>query len=123
MKLLTQEIRKKLPPLYAQDGKGGEAVVYLKLFTPDSSWTWWITEGSPITDESGKEVDFHFFALVEGHERELGYVSLSELEKARGPMGLPIERDLHWKPKTLQEIAPEMFKEEEPVESLEGGAS
>jgi len=28
-------------------------------------------------------------------------------------MGLPIERDLHFKPKMLEEIAPEMFKEED----------
>jgi len=109
MKLLTKEMRKKLPPLYAQESKGGKAIVYLKLFTPDSGWTWHITEGSPIKDESGKEVDFHFFGLVDGHEKELGYVALSELESVRGPMGLPIERDLWWQPKTLEEIAPEMF--------------
>ncbi len=110
MKLFTQEIRKKLPPLYAQDGKGGKAIAYLKLFTPDSSFTWWITEGSPIKDKNGNEVDFHFFGLVEGQFKELGYVSLRELEEVRGPMGLPIERDLHWKPKMLEEIAPGMFK-------------
>jgi hypothetical protein len=113
MKLLTKEIRKKLPPLYAQESKGGKAVVHLKLFTPDSSFTWYITEGSPITDESGKEVDFHFFGLVDGQFRELGYVALSELESVRGPMGLPVERDLWWQPKTLEEIAPEMFQSEE----------
>jgi hypothetical protein len=118
MKLLTKEIRKKLPPLYAQESKGGKAVVYLRLFTPDSSWTWHITEGSPIKDESGKEVDFHFFGLVNGHEKELGYVALSELQSVRGPLGLPIERDLHWQPKTLEEIAPEMFR---PDERTEGG--
>jgi hypothetical protein len=28
-------------------------------------------------------------------------------------MGLPIERDLYWKPKTLEEIAPEMFSSNE----------
>ena len=111
MKLLTKEIREKLPPLYAQDGKGGKAIAYLKLFTPDSGFTWWITEGSPIKDESGTEVDFHFFGLVEGQFKELGYVSLKELEEVRGPMGLPIERDLHWQPKTLEEIAPEMFED------------
>jgi hypothetical protein len=119
MKLLPKEIRKKLPPLYAQESKGGRGVVYLKLFTPDSSWSWYITEGSPIQDESGKEVDFHFFGLVDGHEKELGYVALSELESVRGPMGLPIERDLHWQPKTLGEIAPEMFRSDE---GTEGGA-
>jgi hypothetical protein len=116
MKLLPQEIRKILPPLYAQDGKGGRAIAYIKYFTPSSSWTWYITEGSPISDESGKEVDFHFFGLVDGQAKELGYVALSELESVRGPMGLPIERDLWWKPKTLEEIAPEMFRSDEGTE-------
>jgi len=111
MKLLPKEIREQLPPLYSQDGKGGKAVVYVKYFTPSSSWTWFATEGEPVLDESGKEVDFKFFGLVEGHEKELGYFVLSELEEVCGPMGLPIERDLHFKPKMLEEIAPEMFKE------------
>lgn len=30
------------------------------------------------------------FALVQGLCRELGYVSLKELEELRGPMGLPV---------------------------------
>lgn len=113
MKLLTQELRRKLPPSYSQDGKGGKAVAYLKLFTPLSSWTWYVTEGEPVTDDAGQEVDYRFFGLVDGHVKELGYFSLSELESVRGPMGLPIERDLHWQPKTLEEIAPEMFKDDE----------
>jgi len=112
MKLLPKEIREILPPLYSQDGKGGKAVVYVKYFTPSSSWSWFATEGEPVLDESGKEVDFKFFGLVDGYEKELGYFVLSELEEVRGPMGLPIERDLHFKPKTLEEIAPEMFREE-----------
>jgi hypothetical protein len=116
MKLLTQEMRKTLPPLYAQETKGGKAIVHLKLFTPDGSFTWYLTEGSPITNDSGREVDFHFFGLVEGLEKELGYVALSELETVRGPLGLPIERDLHWQPKTLQEIAPELFRPDERTE-------
>ena len=100
MKLLTEGIREKLPALYAQDGKGGEAVAYVKFFTPDSSWTFWATEFD------GEDT---FFGLVDGQERELGHFSLAELQKVRGPMGLPIERDKFWKPKTLKEIAPEMF--------------
>lgn len=101
MKLVTQEIRNKLPQLYSQDGKGGEAIAHTKFFTPDSNWTWYATEFD------GQDT---FFGLVEGHEKELGYFSLSELQSVRGPMGLPIERDLYWNPKTLQEIAPEIFK-------------
>ena len=111
MKLLPKEIREKMPALYSQDGKGGKAVVYTKYFTPSSSWTWLATEGEPVLDESGKEVDYKFFGLVYGHEREFGYFLLSELEEVRGPMGLPIERDLHFQPKPLGEIAPEMFKD------------
>lgn len=112
MKLLTQDIRKKLPPLYSQDGKGGKAVVLLKCFSPSGSWTWYVVEGEPILDASGKEIDYQFFGLVDGQEMELGYFNLSELEGLRGPMGLPIERDLYWKPRTLEQIAPEMFQKE-----------
>jgi len=104
MKLLPDEIRKKLPPLYSQDGKGGKAVAYAKFFSPSSNWTFYVCEFD------GKDI---FFGLVEGFEKELGYFSLSELESARGPMGLPIERDLYWQPKTLEKIAPEMFNDTE----------
>ncbi len=111
MKLLTKEIRKKLPPLYAQDGKGGKAVAHIKFFAPSSSWTWYVLGGEPVLDSEGREIEFRFFGLVDGHEKELGEFLLSELEEVRGPMGLPIERDLHWQPKTLAEIAPEKFRE------------
>jgi hypothetical protein len=102
MKLLTKELRKKLPPLYSQDGKGSKAVAVVKYFTPSSSWSWYGVEFD------GEDT---FFGLVDGHFKELGYFSLSELESVNGPMGLPIERDLYWKPKTLEEIAPEMFRD------------
>jgi hypothetical protein len=39
-----------------------------------------------------------------GFEAELGYFSLSELESVRGPWGLPIERDLWFKPCPLSEV-------------------
>ena len=107
MKLLTKEIRRKLPSMYSQEDKGGKAIVQVKFFTPDSGWTFY-----------GVEFDGEdrFFGLVDGHCKELGYFSLSELESVNGPMGLPIERDLHWEPKTLEEIAPELFRPDEPAE-------
>jgi len=104
MKLLTEEIRRKLPRLCGQDGRDGKAIAWARFFTPDSSFTWYATEGQ---EEGG---DFIFFGLVEGQFKELGYFNLNELESVRGPMGLAVERDLHWKPKTLKEIAPEMFE-------------
>ena len=68
MKLLPKEIREILPPLYAQDGKGGKAVVYTKFFTPSSNWTWLVLEGEPVKDDLGSEIDFQFFGLVDGFE-------------------------------------------------------
>jgi len=113
MKLLPCKIRERLPSLGGQDGKGGKAVAYAKCFTPDSSFSWFITEGSPVRNTVNDAVDYILFGLVDGQFKELGYFRLSELESVNGPMGLPIERDLYWKPKTLQEIAPELFKDNE----------
>lgn len=109
MKLLPKEIRETLPALYSQDGKSGKAIVYTKYFTPDAQWSWYCTEGEPVLNDKGDEVDFRFFGLVDGFEKELGYFALSELEEVRGPMGLPIERDVYWQPKTLEQVAPELF--------------
>jgi len=103
MELMTAEVRRSLPPLRSQDDKGGDAIAWVKYFTPTSYWTWYITQASDEGD------DVLMFGLVDGHEKELGYVSLNELRSVRGPLGLPIERDLYWRPKPLREIAPELF--------------
>ena len=102
MELMTTAVRQALPPLGAQDQLGGKAVAHVKFFTPDGSWTWYATEFD------GEDM---LFGLVDGHVKELGYFSLSELREVRGALGLPIERDLYWTPKTLDEIAPELFHE------------
>ena len=97
MQLLTMELRASLPPLYAQDGNRNP-IVHAKFFTPDSNWTWFVTEGSDEED------DFRFFGYVIGFEAEWGYFMLSELESARGPLGLPIERDLYFEPGPWSEV-------------------
>lgn len=96
MKLLTKEILKKLPPLGSQDGKGLDATIHVKFFTPDSNWTWYATEYDPGTGE--------FFGLVDGFEKELGYFFLRDLQSVRGGLGLPVERDRWFGPKTLREV-------------------
>jgi hypothetical protein len=95
MELMPGEIRAILPPLYSQEPKAMEAISSVKYFTPDANWTWYATE------YDGKDL---FFGLVSGYEVELGYFTLSELEEVRGGLNLPIERDLHYTPKTLQDI-------------------
>ena len=54
-----------------------------------------------------------FFGLVSGLELEFGYFSLKELKEVKGPMGLPIERDLHFEPKTLRELRDQHRRERE----------
>jgi hypothetical protein len=105
---LTKALLKTLPALYSQENTPDPMVV-CKFFTPDAGWTWYAIEGSPV-DASGyydtdkPKVDFLFFGLVSGLEVELGYFSLSELKTVRGALGLPIERDLYFKPTRLSAI-------------------
>jgi hypothetical protein len=61
MKLLPHKIRERLPSLGGQDGVGGKAVAYAKFFTPDSSFTWYITEGSPVQNNDNDVVDYILF--------------------------------------------------------------
>src|SRR5688572_27955971 len=108
MKLLTKELAKTLPALYSQE-KNADPMVICKFFDPTSQWTWYAIEGSPV-DASGfydtdkEKVDFVFFGLVSGLDVELGYFSLSELERLRGKFGLPVERDLYFQPTRLSEV-------------------
>ena len=97
MQLLTLELRAQLPPLYSQEAIP-DPIVHAKFFTPDSNWTWYVTEGEPDDD------DFRFFGYVVGLEAEWGYFVLSELQSARGPIGLPIERDLYFEPRPFSTI-------------------
>ena len=92
MQLLTKELRRKLPKLGETAGQGMEALALVKLFTPDSSWTWYATEFD------GEDI---FFGLVDGLYLEFGTFTLSELQEARGKLGLPIERDKFFKPTPL----------------------
>lgn len=105
MKLLTEELKAKLPKLYSQEKNPNPAIV-CKFFTPWSNWTWYVTEGQEEIDEDTKQKtgDWLFFGLVDGMERELGYFRLSELESIKGPFGLKIERDLYFGKKNLKDI-------------------
>lgn len=96
LNLVPNEVAATVPPLMSQDGKGMEATVHIKLFNPCGSQTWWITELDPKTGEA--------FGYVTGMaEDEWGSVDLHELASVSGPLGIGIERDLHFTPTTLRE--------------------
>jgi hypothetical protein len=63
----------------------------VKLFTPDAGATWLLTE----IDPDDPTIAFGLCDLGLGSP-ELGSVSLGEIVSIRGPLGLPVERDLHF---------------------------
>ena len=91
MKLLTKEILSKVHPLYADKG-GSDPLIVAKYFDPKSSYTFYMLEYDPEERIA--------FGYVTGFAfDEYGSVSLAEWEdiaKARGRMGLGIERDIHF---------------------------
>ena len=94
MKLLTKAQTASLPKLYETEslplrGK----VVRAKLFHPVSQWTWYVIE------YDGQD---NCWGLVVGHETEFGYFSLQELSQLN--VGLPIERDMYFKPTQVQDL-------------------
>jgi len=83
-----------VPGLYETE-KQDDPLAVIKLFTPDSNWTWFITE------YDGEDTAF---GLVVGFESEFGHFSLSEIQAAKGPMGLQVERDLWFRPTPVSQL-------------------
>ena len=95
-KLLTNEQLKSIPNLYETENQE-EKICYVKLFLPNSNWTWYIIE----IDKS----DYNTcYGLVDGFEQELGYFSLSELESISDSYGLKAELDSSFKATKLSKI-------------------
>lgn len=89
--LLTNEDRAALPPLYAtEEQKETAVIVPLRFYAAGTYWSWYPVEFD------GDDI---FFGLVNGHEAELGYFSLSELESH--PL---VRRDETWTPRPLAEM-------------------
>lgn len=102
-KLITKEILKALPKLYATDKVPFEQKVPVCKFFGGGRGTWYVFEGDVQPDG-----DIEFFGYVvspSGAGDEMGYFTLNELKSARfPPFGLPIERDLYFTPRPMGEL-------------------
>src|SRR5918996_6371113 len=100
MKLLTSSILEQLlrngrirENLAEESRDEADFLPVVKLFTPDAGCTWLLTELDP------EDPDIAFGLCDLGMDcPELGSVRISELESARGRLGLPVERDRHFAP-------------------------
>lgn len=114
MELLTKELRARLLAngriRRKMEATGKVALDFIpvaKLFTPDAGATWLLTE----IDPDDPDIAFGLCDLGMGFP-ELGCVSLSELAAVRGPMGLAVERDLHFEPrKTISAYAEDAHRQ------------
>lgn len=94
-RLMTDEQRLTL----LENGRKGkdradhDPLPVVKLFTPDGAGTWLLSE----LDPEDEDIAFGLCDLGLG-EPELGTVSISELERLKGPMGLAVERDTAFRP-------------------------
>ena len=94
--LIPDDMLKTIPALYSQENEGADAVAYVKLFTPDSNFTWYILE---IDDDNNL-----CFGYVVSHFSEYGYFTLLELESLKGPLNLNVERDIYFEPTKMDKL-------------------
>ena len=95
MKQITKAIREKLIANHKNQDGTKEFKAVLKLFNPTGLGTWYLSELDPETNVA--------FGLCHITDKEYGYVDLNELENFKGALGLGIERDKFFTPKTLEE--------------------
>jgi len=100
-KLIPLTLLSDIPDLYETE-ESTSPICHIKLFTPDSSFTWYIIEFSKADANT-------CYGYVQGLESELGYFTLEELESVHGSLGLAIERDLLFKPTLLSTIKKEEY--------------
>ena len=96
MKLMTQEQKNKMIKNHNDQDGSKDFKAVIKLFDPTGSGTWYLSELDPNTNIA--------FGLCDLGYPELGYVSLDELSNLKVKMGLGIERDLYFTPKTFDEL-------------------
>ena len=94
--LINKKMLSEIPDLYTQE-YAIDPICHVKLFTPDSNWTWYLIEYS----QSDQDLCFGY---VMGLENELGYFTLSEIESIRGKLGLRVEVDSSFTPTPLSTV-------------------
>ena len=100
------------PALYAQDGKGLDAIVHAHYFLPGTGMDWYVTEYDRATGEA-----FGWAEILPGCG-ELGYFRHAELDEVKTPIKMtsgtgtvmfysPMDMERGWTPRPLRDILTE----------------
>jgi hypothetical protein len=102
-KMITDDIIKSLPPLYSTEAIAGmDKTAVLKFFFPAGRATYYVVEGER---QDGDVLFFGYVVSPLGPDcDEWGYFTLNQLKEVVGPMGLRIERDIHFLPTKMSEL-------------------
>jgi hypothetical protein len=101
MKIITKAIEQAFEKQGDTSQKSMEDInIVMKLFNPMGAGTWYIYE------KLDEDIYMAFVNLGDPMMAERGTVSMSELMSLRLPMGLSIERDMHFDPlsRTLKDV-------------------
>ncbi|MCC7572220.1 MAG: DUF2958 domain-containing protein [Candidatus Methanofastidiosum sp.] len=95
--LIPVEMEEYIPPIAEVSFLPAEKMMlWVKLFSPVSNWTWYVAAYDPENRVA--------FGYVEGFENEWGDFSIEELETTSLAFGLKIERDLLFTPKLFSKL-------------------
>ena len=100
MKLLTKPIIKKAQAQYKHSSDLDNQDIVAKFFNPMGSWTWYLMN-------LDKDEDYAW-GIVDGNAVEMGSFSIRELQSIQLPLGLGIERDIHFRSVPASELWKEL---------------
>ena len=95
MKLITKDQHERMLANGRESAESEGGIDHwpvVKLFTPDAAATWLLTETDPYDPDIA-----HGLCDLGLGIPEIGAVRLSEIRAVRGRLGLPVERDLHFR--------------------------
>jgi len=73
-----------------------DPLIRVKLFNPTGIGYWYLAGYDPDTQLA--------WGIAHLFESEIGDFDMGEIIDLRGQFGLPVERDIHWTPRPLNEV-------------------
>jgi len=98
MKLLTKELLERFEKVGSQQ-EVEDPIIIAKFFNPVGAGTWYATEYDPEN-----RIFFGYVSIFRDWNDKWGDFALDELESLKLPLGLHIERDLHFGEKKFSEV-------------------
>lgn len=91
-------------PTYEQIADEGDPICRVKLFSPSGRYTYYVAAATNYEGQTSPTLTGYVLSPLGPDADEWGDAPIGEMANVKGPFGLPIERDIHFKPMRLSEI-------------------